>query len=278
MYGLAIDVFRQPFQKEYSYDRHKDVIKKLKFISKIEVGERINVSSVSTASDSWFGSLYRSFFKESRAKTFQFLSEVIDRSFELIILYQDSVKISDRITCAQILDDLLSSVKGLKNVQQTYHEDRNFYCDVDTLIGSIFARLAEFYEKDAPFVTPEIKARIHFMIRPMNEEIKEQKIEQNVQAIEPVELPKVQPVVPQKEKSVEPQKVLVEQKVNPVEPQKVLVEQKVKPVEQQRVQPVETIQEQHAADIKEEVKEQKVHREENQDVNHERHEQKKHKK
>jgi hypothetical protein len=275
MYGLAIDVFRQPFQKEYSYDRHKDVIKKLKFISKIEVGERINVSSVSTASDSWFGSLYRSFFKESRAKTFQFLSEVIDRSFELIILYQDSVKISDRITCAQILDDLLSSVKGLKNVQQTYHEDRNFYCDVDTLIGSIFARLAEFYEKDAPFVTPEIKARIHFMIRPMNEDVKEQKIEQNVQAIEPVEPSKAQPVEPSKAQPVEPQKVLVEQKEQSVEPPK------VKHVEPQRVlveQKVHIEQKEHVADIKEEVKEQKIHREENQDVNHERNEQKKHKK
>lgn len=251
MYGLAIDVFRQPFQKEYSYDRHKDVIKKLKFISKIEVGERINVSSVSTASDSWFGSLYRSFFKESRGKTFQFLSEVIDRSFELIILYQDSVKISDRITCAQILDDLLSSIKGLKNVQQTYHEDRNFYCDVDTLIGSIFARLAEFYEKDCPFVTPEIKARIHMMIRPMDEEkkeeVKEQKIEQLEQIVQPVE--KVQAV----------------EKVNLV------------PVEQ-KVQPAEEVKEPRE-EVKEEVKEQKVHREENQEhVNHERHEQKKHKK
>ena len=36
MIGLAIDLFRQPNQKEYSYDRHKDVMKKLKFISRIE--------------------------------------------------------------------------------------------------------------------------------------------------------------------------------------------------------------------------------------------------
>jgi len=173
MFGLAMDVMRQPFHNDHSYDRHKDVIKKLKFISRIEVGERINVHSVSTASNNWFTSIYRSFFKESRAKTFQFLSEVIDRSFELIVIYQDSSKISDRITCAQILEDILGSIKGLTNVQQTYVEDRNFYCDIDTLIGSIFARLAEFHEKGCVFLTPETKARIKSILSPMKKELEE---------------------------------------------------------------------------------------------------------
>jgi hypothetical protein len=161
MINLAIDLFRQPYQiKEYTYDRHKDVIKKLKFISKIEVGERINVHTVSTSQSTMFSSIYRSIFKESRIKTFQFLNDIVDRSFELIVLYQDSTKIADRITCSQILEDLYSSVAGLKNLQITYSEDRNFYCDIDTLISSIFARLVEIYEKDHVFVTDETKQRI----------------------------------------------------------------------------------------------------------------------
>lgn len=162
-----MDMFRHPYQKEYTYDKHKDIIKKLKFISRIEPGERINVSSVSTTSHNFFSSIYRSIFRESRMKTFQFLNDVVDRSFELIVLYQESIKVSDRITCSQILEDLSNCTIGLKNLQTTYADDRNFYCDIDTLIGSIFARLAEFYDKDNVYVTPETKAKIKSIMIPM---------------------------------------------------------------------------------------------------------------
>jgi len=170
MLSLAMDMFRHPYQKEYSYDKHKDIIKKLKFISRIEPGERINVTSISTTSHNFFSSIYRSIFRESRTKTFHFLNDVVDRSFELIVLYQESLKISDRITCSQILEDLSNCTSGLKNLQTTYAEDRNFFCDIDTLIGSIFARLAEFYDKDNIYVTPETKSRIKGIMIPMVEE------------------------------------------------------------------------------------------------------------
>lgn len=160
MINLAIDLFRNPYHKDYTYDRHREVIKKLKFISKIEPGERINVNNVSTASNNWFTSIYRSIFKESRTKTFQFLNDIIDRSFELISLYQDSGKTSDRITCSQILEDINASVIGLRNLQTTYADDRNFSCDIDTLIGSVFARLAEIYEQNDIYMNEETRARM----------------------------------------------------------------------------------------------------------------------
>ena len=169
MINLAIDMFRHPFQKEYSYDRHKDVMKKLKFIAKIEPGDRINVNSISTTTNTWFSAIYRSIFKESRAKTYQFLNEVIDRSFELIVLYQDSDKMADRITCSHILEDLHHSVNGLKNLQTTYTDDRSFYCDIDTLIGSIFARLAECYENNKLFMTDDHRKRLQHILFPSND-------------------------------------------------------------------------------------------------------------
>ena len=204
MLGLAIDLIRYPYQRDVSYDRHKDVIKKLKFIARIESGERINVSTVSTTSHNLFSSLYRSIFKESRAKTFQFLNEVIDRSFELIVLYQESTKISDRITCSQILEDLVNCVTGLRNLQVTYAEDRNFYCDIDTLIGSIFARLAEFYEGDI-HITPDIKEKIRSIVAPLKfKHEKEQIILEEKEPVkdpvkEPVKDPVKEPVKEQKE-------------------------------------------------------------------------------
>jgi hypothetical protein len=159
MIGIALEIFRQSHAKDYSQDRHKDVIKKLKFISRIEAGERINVNTVSTSSNSIFNSIYRSVFKESRTKTFSFLNEVIDRSFELIVLYKGSHKISDQITCSQIIEDITMSIHGLENLQSTYSEDRNFICDIDTLIGSIFARLIELYESNM-YLPPKAKEKI----------------------------------------------------------------------------------------------------------------------
>lgn len=199
MLGLAIDLIRYPYQRDVSYDRHKDVIKKLKFIARIESGERINVSTVSTTSHNLFSSLYRSIFKESRSKTFQFLNEVIDRSFELIVLYQESTKISDRITCSQILEDLVNSVTGLRNLQVTYADDRNFYCDIDTLIGSIFARLAEFYEGDI-HITPDIKEKIRSIVAPLKfKHEKEQLAEQKEFAKAPIKEPIQVTEIPVKE-------------------------------------------------------------------------------
>jgi len=81
MLGVAADMFRYPFQKDYSYDRHKDVMKKLKFISRIQAGDRINVNTISTTTNTFFSSMYRTLFKESRKKTYDFLTDVIDRSF-----------------------------------------------------------------------------------------------------------------------------------------------------------------------------------------------------
>jgi hypothetical protein len=221
MLGLAIDLIRYPYQRDVSYDRHKDVIKKLKFIARIESGERINVSTVSTTSHNLFSSLYRSIFKESRSKTFQFLNEVIDRSFELIVLYQESTKISDRITCSQILEDLVNSVTGLRNLQVTYADDRNFYCDIDTLIGSIFARLAEFYEGDI-HITPDIKEKIRSIVAPLQIKHEKEKLTEQkefVKAQIKEQIPVKEPVNEQNEQVKEQKEQIKEQK-EPVKEQK----------------------------------------------------------
>lgn len=161
MLKIALDVCRfTSTEKECVYDRHREVMKKLKFITLIEVGERINVSSISTSQQSWFSSIYRSIFKESRNKTFQFLNDVIDRSFELIFLYKDSKKLSDKISCYQILDDIMNSISGIRNIQQTYGDDRNFFCEMETLLATIFARLAEIYQNPEMDLTPILREKL----------------------------------------------------------------------------------------------------------------------
>ena len=162
MLHLALDICKlSSMDKDNGmHDRHRDVMKKLKFITLIEPGERINVHSISTVQESWFSSVYRTIFKESRNKTFQFLSDVIDRSFELVALYKDSKRLSDRISCYQILEDIIHSITGIKNIQSTYATDRNFYCEMETLLSSIYARLAEIYQNDSFQLPPATKEKL----------------------------------------------------------------------------------------------------------------------
>lgn len=166
MIGLAFDIcrFSAGHEKECAYDRHREVIKKLKFITMIEPGERINVSSCTTSPNTLFSAVYRSLFKESRQKTFGFLNDVMDRSFELVFLYKDSKKVSDRISLVQVVEDIMSSLSGIRNLQTTYQSDRNFYCEMETLLGSIYSRLAELHENASVSLTASTRARLKALL------------------------------------------------------------------------------------------------------------------
>lgn len=166
MLGLAFDIcrFSASNDKDCVYDRHREIIKKLKFITMIESGERINVNTCSTSPNTLFSSFYRSIFKESRQKTFQFLNDIMDRSFELIFLYKESNKVSDQISCVQIVDDIMNSLVGIRNLQSTYQSDRNFYCEMETLLGSIYSRLAELYENRHIRLTPVARHKLRNLL------------------------------------------------------------------------------------------------------------------
>jgi hypothetical protein len=166
MLGLAFDIcrFSASHDKECVYDRHREVIKKLKFITMIEPGERINVNTCSTSANTIFSAVYRSLFKESRQKTFQFLNEVMDRSFELIFLYKESTKVSDRISLVQVVEDIMGSLSGIRNLQTTYQSDRNFYCEMEALLGSIYSRLAELYENRQVRLTASTRHKLKTLI------------------------------------------------------------------------------------------------------------------
>ena len=166
MLGLAFDIcrFSASHDQECVYDRHREVIKKLKFITMIEPGERINVNTCSTSDNTIFSAVYRSLFKESRQKTFQFLNEVMDRSFELIFLYKESAKVSDRISLVQVVEDIMASLAGIRNLQTTYQSDRNFYCEMEALLGSIYSRLAELYENRQVRLTASTRQKLKTLI------------------------------------------------------------------------------------------------------------------
>ncbi len=120
-----------------------EIISQLKFISKIKPGEQVNVDNLSICSRNMFSGIYRSMYGESRDKTFHYFSVTIRRAFEKIQAYANSEKISEKMLCYNIIDNLQASIEGLENAKDTYKDDRRFVCDIETMIEEVHAKLNE---------------------------------------------------------------------------------------------------------------------------------------
>jgi hypothetical protein len=134
-------------------DRQREIITKLKFIGTFQAGEKIDVNNLRIEDKTLFTPLKRLFFGEGRDKTFNFLSLTIERSIEIIQNYVLSDRISERIYCSNLINDLFKAVVGLKNIQETYREDKMFVCNIDILIENVDAKLTEIKERFPDIMT-----------------------------------------------------------------------------------------------------------------------------
>jgi hypothetical protein len=124
-------------------ESHKEVISRLKFICKLQKGEKINVKFMYVQQEGMQTQFARMFFQDNRNKTLSFVLDTINKAFELILYFERSDKISERIMCGNLIDDLKKSKIGLANLKETYNTDVKFCCDIDTLIQMIDAKLTE---------------------------------------------------------------------------------------------------------------------------------------
>jgi hypothetical protein len=133
----------QSSHKNTKLEENNEIISNLKFIGKIKAGEQINIDTLSICSRNLFSGFYRSIYGESRDKTFHFFSLTIKRAFEKIQAYMNSDRISDKMLCKNLIQNLYLSIEGLNNLKETYKDDRGFLCDLETLIENIQLRLEE---------------------------------------------------------------------------------------------------------------------------------------
>jgi len=122
-----------------------NTVSKLKFISKIQMGEKIDTQSLTVSTTNIITKLYRSLFSrgESRNLTFEFLSRVVNDSFNLIqkyIEYKDDIIHKNKIN--EIIIALESSKDGMLNLIDTYKFDRMYVSKVDTLINAVSVKSA----------------------------------------------------------------------------------------------------------------------------------------
>lgn len=122
---------------------NKETISRLKFIGKIQIGDKIDLKNMHLQTDGLLTQISRTINQENRNKTLVFLQDTINKAFEILKCYDKSFKNSDKIMCLNILNDLKSSKSGLLNLKETYSFDIKFCCDIDVLLEMIEAKLIE---------------------------------------------------------------------------------------------------------------------------------------
>ena len=120
---------------------NKETISRLKFIGKIQIGDKVNLKSMYIQPDGLITQLLRSINQDNRSKTLIFLQDTINKTFEILKLYEKSSKVSEQIMHSNIILDLKNSKNGLNNLKETYSLDVKFVCDLDTLLQTIDAKL-----------------------------------------------------------------------------------------------------------------------------------------
>lgn len=125
-------------------DSLKENLSKLKFISKIQKGDKINVRYLYVQPSGFLTSLSRSFFyQDNRGNTLNFVHNTIYKTFEIIdnLEKNNNNNTIEKALGNNITYDLENSKNGLLNLKETYIEDIKFCCDIDTLIQLIDAKI-----------------------------------------------------------------------------------------------------------------------------------------
>ena len=125
------------------------IISRLKFIGKVQKGDKINVKYMFIQPDGIFTRISRSLINhDNRNNTLNFVRNTITRSFDIIASYSLSNKELHRTIRLHIIKDLEQSKIGLLNLKDTYLSDIKFTCDIDTLLQEIDAKLLDVEQKD----------------------------------------------------------------------------------------------------------------------------------
>tara|TARA_B100001059_G_C17675171_1_gene496623 strand:- start:231 stop:638 length:408 start_codon:yes stop_codon:yes gene_type:complete len=123
-------------------ENKQDVTSKLKFIGKINKGDKINTRHMYVQPDGLGTSFSRTFlYQDNRCNTLNFVNDTISRAFELLAKYERSIVRTDQVHYTLLVTDLRNATLGIANLKSTYKHDTKLCCDLDTILEHIHAQL-----------------------------------------------------------------------------------------------------------------------------------------
>ncbi len=127
---------------EINMDNDSDTISKLKFIGRINKGEKVNTKFLFVQpANELLTKVSRTYYGVDRLKTFNFVQKTISESFRIIDRCRKSEEAFDKKMCENIIIDLNVARKGIMNLRETYEEDVKYCCDLDTMLEGVDSKL-----------------------------------------------------------------------------------------------------------------------------------------
>jgi hypothetical protein len=117
-----------------------EIQSRLKFISKVQIGDKINVKFMIIQKDCFSTKLSRTLYYENRITTLNFIRDNINRALEIIT---KSCCQRDKELTTNLVIDLKQSKIGIENLRQTYIDDVKFCCDLNTILQNIDIKITD---------------------------------------------------------------------------------------------------------------------------------------
>jgi hypothetical protein len=125
-----------------------EIIPRIKFIGKIQKGEKINVKYMNIQRDNILTKIIRSFIHtDTRSNTITFITNTIKRGFDILTQHLGSEKQYDKSLCLNLINDLRKCKTGMINIKETYIEDLMFCCKIDALTEETDSRINDIESK-----------------------------------------------------------------------------------------------------------------------------------
>ena len=129
-------------------ENQQEIITKLKFLARVNRGEKINVKEMTLQSEGYVTAFSRSvWYVDNRNNTISFIQNTVQAAFNLVTLLNKNNSISDHALAKSIVRDIALAKSGINNLKNTYSDDTFFCCSVDTYIETINARLLDLRSK-----------------------------------------------------------------------------------------------------------------------------------
>ena len=146
-------------EQTFNDDRVQVITSRLKFMSKIKTGEKINIRELYIRDNE---SVVQRFLRsiknyatiisgaeivESKDATLQFIRETLNTAIDLIIIYKGQDDQFKTKLAELLIKNLEDAKGGISNIINTYNYDRKFLAEASATIETIEAKISSMKEK-----------------------------------------------------------------------------------------------------------------------------------
>lgn len=137
-------------------ENQQETLAKLKFLGRVNKGEKINVKEMTLQTESYVTSMSRSlWFVDNRNNTLSFIQNTVQAGFGLLKILLQTQSVSNREMARVVVRDIDAARNGIVNLKTTYSDDTYFCCEVDTYTEMIKAKLLDLKAANADLFVAE---------------------------------------------------------------------------------------------------------------------------